>query len=334
MRIVVLHNTVAKGAGPEDQDTLAQAEAVSRALRAMGHEVLCVAFSLDMGSAAGTLRRLAPDVVFNLVESAGGSASLAHLAPALLEHLGIKFTGSGSQGMYLTTGKILAKRMLALRDLPTPSWRTGDSADAEPGRTFIVKSVWEHASLGLDDEAVISDPGPGALAAAIAARAIELGGEWFAEEFIQGREFNVSMLDTANGLRVLHPAEILFKGFGARPAVVGYKAKWDIDSPEYEGTPRTFMFPDSDSFLLDSLRRMATECIRLFGLSGYARVDFRVDQDGRPYIIDINANPCLAPDAGFAAALEHSGIEYGEAIQSIVDKATGAAMRLRRSRAA
>jgi D-alanine-D-alanine ligase len=300
----------------------------------MGHEVQCVAFSLDMGSAAGTLRRLAPDVVFNLVESVGGSARLAHLAPALLEHLGLIFTGSGSQAMYLTTGKILAKQMLALRDLPTPSWRNESSTDPEPGRTFIIKSVWEHASLGLDDEAVISYPKSGALAASIAGRAVEYGGEWFAEEFIWGREFSVAMLGNGDGFQVLHPAEILFRGFGAKPAVVGYKAKWDVESPEYEGTPRTFLFPDSDSFLLESLRRMTAQCIRLFGLAGYARVDFRVDQEGRPYIIDINANPCIAPDAGFAAALEHSDIEYSDAIDSIVKNAISGARCLRRSRAA
>jgi len=334
MRIVILHNAVSGVARPDDQDTLDQALSLSRALRDRGHEVFTTVFSLDIGSAAGTLRAIAPDVVFNIVESVDGSARLAHLAPAMLEHLGLRFTGSGSQAMFLTSSKVLAKKMLVLRDLPTPSWRLGKSRDPEPGRAFIIKSVWEHASLGLDEDSVITDPGLGELAAAIADRTHRFGGEWFAEEFIRGREFNLSILGSGNGPRVLHPAEILFDGFGTKPAIVGYKAKWDLASTEYAGTQRTFMFSDSDTFLLEVLRRMATECMRIFGLSGYARVDFRVDKEGRPYIIDINANPCLSPDAGFAAALEHSGIGYGEALESIIESAQDDPRRQSRVKAA
>lgn len=321
MRIAVLINAVSGGAGPDDRDTLAQAEAVSDALVRAGHKVETAEFSLDLAGTTAALRKLRPEVVFNLVENVEGGASLAHLAPTLLEHMGLAFTGSGSQAMYLSTNKLLAKNMLACRDLPTPSWRTGESNEPDPDRAFIVKSVWEHASLGLDDDAVIVGPGTGELAEAMARHEHAYGGQWFAEEFVRGREFNVSLLWSENGPKVLHPAEIMFQGFGARPNIVGYKAKWDENSSEYTGTVRTFEFPDCDSFLLDTLRRLAADCWRLFGLSGYARVDFRVDAEERPYIIDINANPCLTPDAGFAAALEHSGIGYDEAVARIVSGA-------------
>lgn len=327
MRIAVLLSAVSENAGPDDQDTLAQAVAVANVLRRAGHEVRTATMTMNLSLAADTLRNLAPDVVFNLVETVEGGARMAHLAPLLLEHLGTPFTGSGSQAMYLSTNKLLAKAMLAHGDLPTPSWRTSSFQAAEPGRTFIVKSVWEHASLGLDDDAVISSPGPGELSEAIKRRERVYCGEWFAEEYVRGREFNVSMIQTEKGLKVLHPAEIIFKGFGSRPAIVGYKAKWDENSQEYTGTLRTFEFADCDTFLLETLRRLASDCWRLFGLSGYARVDFRVDQDGRPYIIDINANPCLTPDAGFAAALGHSGLGYDEALLTIIANARGETRR-------
>lgn len=334
MRIVILQSTVAKDAAADDLDTLVQTAAVAKALRRAGHEVLTAAFSLHVGQAAGTLRELAPDAVFNLVETVGGSARMAHIAPALLEHLGLPFTGSGSQAMFLSTNKLLAKAMLVHGNLPTPSWVTSESGISVDGRTYIVKSVWEHASLGLDDDSVISDSRSECLLAAMRQRGKRFGGEWFAEEFITGREFNISMLCSPDGPKVLHPAEIMFRDFGARPTVVGYKAKWDEDSADYLGTVRTFEFSDSDTFLLENLRRLAVDCWRIFNLSGYARVDFRVDADGRPYIIDVNANPCLSPDAGFAATLKHSGIDYQEALMRIISDASPELSKILKRRAA
>lgn len=323
MRIAILRNPIFRNAALDDLDTLAQARAVAAALRKAGHEVATVSFSLDISLTAGTLAAYAPDAVFNLVESVGGSARLAHLAPAILEQMGIAFTGSGSQAMFLSTNKLTAKAMLARADLPTPAWRMGTEPENGLGRTWIIKSVWEHASFGLDDASIVHDARPGELSRALEQRRKQFGGEWFAEEFISGREFNVSLIAAPGGPRVLQPAEIIFTGFGSKPEMVGYRAKWDEDSAEFKGTVRTFSFPDSDSFLLENLCRQSAACWRLFGMSGYARIDFRVDRDGRPYIIDINANPCLNPDAGFAAALDHCGMDFDKAVLRIVEDTLG-----------
>ena len=118
----------------------------------------------------------------------------------------------------------------------------------------------------------------------------------------------------------LPPAEIDFAAFpDDKPHIVGYRAKWDADSFEYHHTPRRFDFPANDRPLLDRLSQLAIQCWREFGLRGYARVDFRVDEAGRPWILEINANPCLSPDAGFAAAVEQAGIGYDQAIERIVN---------------
>ena len=142
---------------------------------------------------------------------------------------------------------------------------------------------------------------------------------FFAEAFVEGREFNLSLLDGPAGPEVLPPAEIRFVNFPAgRPHIVDYDAKWVEGAFGYANTPRSFDFPEADAILLVYLRKLALACWQAFGLAGYARVDFRVDRRGRPWILEVNTNPCLAPDAGFAAAAQRAGIGYAGLIGRIV----------------
>ncbi|RPJ05479.1 MAG: D-alanine--D-alanine ligase, partial [Spirochaetaceae bacterium] len=104
-------------------------------------------------------------------------------------------------------------------------------------------------------------------------------------------------------VEVLPHAEIIFRNFpDDKPKIVNYAAKWDQESPEFTGTPCTFDFPESDRRLLKKLNEISMECWKIFSLSGYARVDFRVDESEIPWVLEVNANPCLSPDAGFFAA--------------------------------
>ncbi|MDA0832610.1 MAG: GNAT family N-acetyltransferase [Planctomycetota bacterium] len=139
---------------------------------------------------------------------------------------------------------------------------------------------------------------------------------------IDGREFNLSLLAGTSGPDVLPCAEITFVGFpDDKPRIVGYRAKWSDESFEAVNTPRTFEFALADATLLEELKRLAISCWKGFDLDGYARIDFRVDSHGTPWILEINANPCLSPDAGFAAALSHGGIPFDAAIERIVTAA-------------
>jgi D-alanine-D-alanine ligase len=104
---------------------------------------------------------------------------------------------------------------------------------------------------------------------------------------------------------------------------VGYRAKWDQDSFEYHHTARRFDFPPEDTRMLDEVSRIALRCWDLFGLCGYARVDFRVDNQGNPWVLEINTNPCLSPDAGFSAALSTAGISFAAAIDRILTHPCG-----------
>ena len=313
------------------------------------------------------------------MESLDGDDSLQYVPAALLDALGVPYTGATAEAIFQTTRKLIAKQLLRLAGLPTPAWIELDSCKAPtqspplpPGEgrgegnlkqtsisggeafpgfpspqpspggrgglfhplaeettvrdascPWIIKAVWEHASRGLGDENIVPAAEAESLPQRLRQRQRQNGRPWFAEQFIAGREFNLSVLDGPAGAEVLPPAEIDFSAFPPdKPRIVGHAAKWREDSFEFHHTPRRFDFPAADEELLDRLRDLARSCWELFHLRGYARVDFRVDDDGQPWILEINANPCLSPDAGFAAALTRAGIAYDEAIRRIVQQAT------------
>lgn len=323
MKIIILYNRISDNPLPDELDVLEQIRSITQALTENGHTVTKLPFDLNMEAVKTSLLDHRPDIVFNLVESVDGKGSLLHFAPALLESLHIPYTGCPMDAVYVTSNKILAKKILASSGLNTPEWITpkNDDGGCKPihGK-WIVKSVWEHASLGMDHDSVIEVKDISEIVAAIARKNRLWGGEWFAERFIDGREFNMALLANSTGVEMLHPAEIVFKNFDpAKPRIVDYRAKWDTDSFEYRHTIRQFDFPVSDTTLLERLKAMSLACWRSFNLRGYARVDFRVDRNGQPWILEINANPCLSEDAGFAAAVSRTGYRYAAAVQRIVE---------------
>ena len=321
MNVCVLYNEVAPDAGPDEQDVLVQAAEISEALKRLGQAVSRTAADLECARALAAVRRHSPCLVFNLVESLAGSDALIHVYPGLLEAAGIPFTGSSAAALFLSSNKLIAKRLMACAGIPTPAHI--DLSDCRPRvsapGTYIVKSATEHASAGIDDDCVIEIASAADADAARTTFARRFRqGLFFAEAFIRGREFNLSILEGPGGPEVLCPAEIIFGGFGERPKIVGYSAKWDAASSEYLHTPRTFAFGESDRGLLESLKTTALACWREFGLRGYARVDFRVDEDSRPWVLEINANPCLSSDAGFMAAAHASGYGPDSVIERIM----------------
>lgn len=325
MKILVLHDELSPDARPDELDTLVQANAVTHALRELGHEPSRLGFTLNLKRMAEAIGELQPDCVFNLVESVAGQGRLIHLATALLDSLALPYTGGGNEAMFVTSCKTMCKQVLAAAGIPTPRWFTPAMLNSHVGPMtgrYILKSVWEEASVGLEDDSVQDFDSPAKLRDELLARRERLGGQAFAEAYIEGREFNLSMLCDGNAVRVLPPAEIQFVGYAAdKPRIVGYSAKWRDDTHEYHNTPRTFDFADADRALLGDLIRIAEQCWRLVGLRGYARVDFRVDNTGRPWVLEINSNPCLSPDAGFMAAVGRAGIAFNELVRRLIEDA-------------
>ena len=308
--IPVLHAATADR--PDEIDTILAAKAVASALSARGYTAEILALP-DLG-VLDQLPQRQPLVVFNLVDAMGGDGRLAPMVPARLDALGLSYTGAGTSAWLETLSKVATKLKLVHAGLPTPAW-SEDGRGLDPETRVIVKPVWEHGSLGMDTTSVMR----GAEAArGIAERNARWQTEHFAEGFVEGREFNVSLLETENGVAVLPMAEILFEAFDAGDAkIVGYDAKWTPDSPAFTGTPRRFGVEQAEPALAAALATHARACWALFAVRGYARVDFRITSEGQVFILEVNMNPCLTPDAGFAAAAAEAGLAYEDLIARI-----------------
>lgn len=316
MKILVLHSDVPADAPPEDLDTLIAAEAVSQALRRRGHDTALAAFQPDLQTLKDSLAAARPDVVFNLVEAVFGSGLYSALAPAMLGRLGVPFTGGTAAHFLATTDKPFAKAVLRAAGLPTPDWSAPPRWDGlAPARRYIVKAADEDASVGLDDGAVALGRDVPARAEASTAR---FGGRWFAEAYVEGREFNLSLLAEAGGLRIFPMAELCFVDWPKdKPSIVSYDAKWREDSHDWGHTARRFGVERREPALAEALADLCRRVWKAFDLCGYARIDFRVGAEG-PTILEINPNPGIAPDAGFAAATAEAGLGYDDVIERIV----------------
>ncbi len=256
-----------------------------------------------------------PDFIFNLVETVGGTDSLFYVAAAFFEYLDIPYTGCSAVSLALLSSKVRQKEFLHLAGLPTPE---DENASQGP---WIVKSDTEHASIGIGSDNIVNTPEE--VNKKIHEKQKEFGGVWFAERYIEGREFNISILDDGCGKpQVLAPAEILFTAHSqGAPKIVDYAAKWDEKSPSYSATPRRFDFDKKDEFLLINLNNLCGHCWDLFELKGAARVDFRIDETGNPWILEVNANPCLSSDAGFITAAKQSGLSPQDVVKRLLPPA-------------
>lgn len=318
-RLLVLHNAVDAESPADALDVMTQARTVTDTLAREGFEAQSHAIDLRLELAIEAIRQRAPDVIFNLVEAIEDDGQLVPLATMLLDHLRIPYTGADTAAIVVTSHKILTKRWLRAHDLPTPDWWDPDSAPPDrpaPG-PWIVKPLWEDASIGMDDDSVVGDFSH--VAGRLSDKQRQRPGRWFAERFVQGREINVAVLDGEDGPQVLPVPEIEFLDYPpGKPHIVSYAAKWHEDSFECRHTVRRFLDAEREPSLYRQLSRMAIACWETFELAGYARIDFRVDEHGLPWILEVNTNPCISPDAGFAAAMAEAGIPYGEGLRRIV----------------
>ena len=315
MHILIVSDKLSKEPAKDELDTALEVKQVGKALKALGHEVSHLDFSLNLQRVKNRINAIRPDLIFNLVETLEG-CRLIHLAPALFEAMGIRFTGGSSCAMMLSSDKLTAKHLMRKEGLPTPPWLEEAELDglaAFLGHPLIIKPVAEEASVGITDASVQTFHDETSLKKALA------GGKNFAETFIQGREFSVSVLALGDEMITFEPAEMLFIDYPSnKPTIVGYEAKWEESSFEYMHTQRNFLFSQGDEQLLIALGQLSRKAFLLFGGKGYARVDFRIDECGDPFILEVNLNPCIAQDSGFVAAAQREGLSYDEMIALII----------------
>lgn len=300
----------------DELDVLVQAEAVEKALDSLGYNHFRAYCGLNLEHIRKLLIKDPPDLVFNLVEGLDGKGSLIHLPAWLMETYGIPFTGSPAHSLMVTTDKVRTKTILREHGIPTPDWISPRKpGKPEPGKRYILKPIREDGSAGITDDSVMKG-------GSIDMKGFSGNGRFrdhFLEEYIDGREFNLTLLAGPGGPEVMPVAEMRYVDYPAdKPRILNFASKWDEGSFEYARTIRTFDLPEEDRELTDRMQEISLQCWDLFEMKGYARVDLRVDRDHHPYVLEVNANPCISPDAGFVAACARGGVDYASMIQRII----------------
>ncbi|MGC8827841.1 MAG: D-alanine--D-alanine ligase family protein, partial [Anaerolineae bacterium] len=294
--------------------------AVEEALRSKGYRTAVVPLRGEIEDLA---REYPPTdwVVFNLVDGGEGRLFEEARVAWALEAMGYCFTGARGDALALTTHKGRTKSLLARHGIPTPAWRIvqhedelRDDVDLGIGYPVIVKPMAEDGSVGVEYPAVVHS------LAEVRRRVAYIRQTYcqsaLVEAFIAGREFNVALWGEPPELLPL--AEIDFSAFpDPCQHIVSYAAKWEEQSFEYQHTPAVFRSALDDE-LRSAISSVAVAVWEIIGCQGYARVDMRVSEEGMSYVIEVNCNPDIAPDAGFFRAAAQAGLSYADMVEHIL----------------
>ncbi|MDB4880155.1 MAG: D-alanine--D-alanine ligase [Gemmatimonadetes bacterium] len=311
MKIAILYDGLS--AVSADQLIVTTVDAVERELVAEGNTIQRVAVGPN-AQWIDRLRRARVDLVFNLCESIDGVAALEPPVISVLELLDLPYSGSSSWTASLCLRKHVVNAALERAGLPVPKFAVVRRGGSIPSVGFpaICKPAAEDASIGVEQRSVVRTTRQ--LTERVGAM-LERWDEVLVQRYIEGREVNVGILGDAT----LPIAEI---DFGQMPKgmwrIVTYRSKWETGSDEDLGSA-----PQCPARLPASvatgLRKVAMAAWRMVGGAGYGRVDFRIDERGRPWILEVNANPDIAPDAGLARMAGVAGIEYGALVRQICE---------------
>lgn len=316
MNCCILYNKPREGALADELDIFEQVEQVESHLHKMRIETYRKGITTNFMKELDELRDEKPGFVFNLAESINNKGELVYFVPAILNMYSLPYTGNPLEAMFITTSKSLTHRFLKEAGLSTPeSFPPSLCNQMTKGKKYIIKPVWEDGSMDITADSVFVFDSESEVNLSKYTDT-----HWIIQEFIDGREFNVSVMNGKNGPEVLPPAEMTFVDYGDdRPKIVDYKAKWDYSSFEYENTIRRFPGKELDPVLESRIRDLAMQCWHLFGLKGYARVDMRVDDNDTPYVIEVNANPCISHNGGFVAATHAAGYDFTNVLKWIIE---------------
>lgn len=312
----ILFNQPLEGALADELDVLDQVEYIGDNLEKLGIMVYTMGITSNFMIEVAEIAADKPDFVFNLVESINNKGELCYFVPALLNMYSIPYSGNPLEALFITTSKTLTAKILRDNNLSTPlTYAPSQLNLLKPGHKYIVKPVWEDGSLGITADSVFTFSPD---------QEERLKGlddsHWVIQDFIDGRELNISVIAGSSGPEVMPAAEMVFHNFAPdMPRIVDFKAKWIEDSFEYENTVRDFPGDKLNPLLIQRINELALKCWDVFGLKGYARVDMRIDAFENPYVIEVNANPCLSPDSGLMAATREAGIPVTEILTRIIE---------------
>jgi len=312
----IIYNQPGENALPDEMDVLDQVEFIGENLRKAGFETYTKGITADFMNEVAVLASEKPDFVFNLVESINNKGELCYFVPALLNMYSIPYSGNPLEAIFITTSKTLTTKILNENKINTPlSFKPSQCRKMITGLKYIIKPVWEDGSQGITHDSVFT------FREEDVERLLKYDdSHWIIQEYIEGREFNITVLFSKSGPEIMPPAEMIFRNFGDdMPKIVDFRAKWIEDSFEYVNTIREFPGENLDPALAEKIKDAALRCWDVFGLKGYARVDMRIDHLNNPFVIEVNANPCISPDSGVVAALTRAGIPMTEVVKRITE---------------
>ncbi|NGZ02572.1 MAG: D-alanine--D-alanine ligase [Nitrospira sp. WS238] len=290
-------------------------------LRKLGHEICPLGVKSDLGVIQSAIEQWKPDIAFNLLEEFDGVAVYDQHVVSYLELLHLPYTGSNPRGLMLARDKVLTKKVLAFHRIPYPEFIEvphGRTVKRPKSLTFplIVKSVNEEASLGISQASIVMDDEK--LVERVAFIHNSVGSGALIEQYIEGRELYVGIIGNGH-LQVLPVWELIMDKLPEDAKRIAtervkwsrkYQTKYGIISKEADDLP---------AGKTQAIQDLAKRVYRALSLSGYARIDMRMDTEGQLYVLEANPNPQIAEDEDFADSAKHVGYEYKELLQELLN---------------
>ena len=292
-------------------------------LRAIGHEVMPLGIHDDLGVIRKAIDEWKPHVAFNLLEDFDGVPVFDQNVVSYLELLRIPYTGCNPRGLMLARDKALSKKLLAYHRIAVPEFAVfpiGRVGRPSKRLAFplIVKSLTKEASEGISQASVVDDVDK--LAERVRFIHRNLGTDAIVERYIEGREIYVGVMGNQR-LRVLPVWEMLFTNMPPQiRRIATNRAKWSHTYQQKHGITSEEA-KDLPAAVVENIQHLCRRIYRTLSLTGYARIDFRLDAAGRIYVLEANPNPQLAHGEDFADSAERAGLSYGDLLQAIINMA-------------
>jgi D-alanine-D-alanine ligase len=294
---------------------------VCAGLEALGHDVYPLGLSDDLGLVRNAIRRHKPHIAFNLLEEFHGVAVYDQHVVSYLELIKQPYTGCNPRGLMLSHDKALCKQILSYHRIPTPKFTVFERGkrvrrSARVSFPLMIKSVNEEASMGISQKSIVHNEAQ--LADRVAYIHEQVRTDALAEEYIEGRELYVGLIGNQR-LTAFPVWEMLFtKMPDGMARIATRRVKWDAKTQKEFGI-KTQAARNLPPVVQRQITSLCKRVYRSLSISGYARMDFRLAEDGRVYLLEANPNPNLEYGEDFAESAERAGISYETLLHRILN---------------
>ena len=288
-------------------------------LTELGHHVRLMGIGDQLTDLRDAIREWKPHVIFNLMEQFAGIVAYDYYVVAFLELMRQRYTGCNPRGLMLSRDKVLAKQVLAWHRVPTPAFHSIPFGKRfrEPRKLafpLFVKSATEDASLGIAQASIVDDMQ--SLRERVEFIHDQVQSDAIVEEYIEGRELYVGVL--GNAQLTTYPVWEMHFGTVPQAAIATRRVKWDAKYQKKHGIT-TGPAESLDPAQTELLGRMAKRVYRALHMNGFARMDFRLRDDGNLFLLEANANPNLTRDEDLAESARSAGHSYEMLLTRIVN---------------